>query len=163
MIVSMVWAPTACQVRHQTWWASFSSDPDSVVRRMSICVPILHLSKGSLQKTTWSYQLCGFQSSGPVGAVSGIHCGTCVMLCPWLWNNSVLIKVYGCIWGLSWWFSGSLPAYVGDVDLTPVSGRSPGEGNGNPLQYSCLRNPMDSRAWWATVHGVAKSQTQVSN
>ena len=38
-----------------------------------------------------------------------------------------------------------------------------GEGNGNPLQYSCLENPMDRQAWWATVHGVAKSQTQLSN
>ena len=43
------------------------------------------------------------------------------------------------------------------------SGRSPGEGNGNPLQYSCLENPMDRGAWWATVHGVAKSQTRLSN
>ena len=39
------------------------------------------------------------------------------------------------------------------------SGRSPGEGNGNPLQYSCLENSMDGGAWWATVHGVAKNQT----
>ena len=43
------------------------------------------------------------------------------------------------------------------------SGRSPGEGNGNPLQYSCLENPMDGGAWWATVLGVAKSQTRLSN
>ena len=41
----------------------------------------------------------------------------------------------------------------------PRLGRSPGEGNGNPLQYSCLENPMDGGAWWATVHGVAKSRT----
>ena len=41
---------------------------------------------------------------------------------------------------------------AGDPGLTPGSGRSPGEGNGNPLQYSCLENPMDRRAWWATVH-----------
>ena len=46
-------------------------------------------------------------------------------------------------------------------DLGSISGlgRSPGEGNGNPLQYSCLENPMDRGAWWATVHGVAKTQT----
>ena len=44
----------------------------------------------------------------------------------------------------------------------PGSGRSPGEGNGNPLQYSCLENPMDGGAWWATVHGVAKSRTWLS-
>ena len=48
---------------------------------------------------------------------------------------------------------------VGDPGLIPVSGRSPGEGNGNPLQYSCLETPMDRRIWWATVHGMAKSWT----
>ena len=42
-------------------------------------------------------------------------------------------------------------------------GEYPGEGNGNPLQYSCLENPMDGGAWWATVHGVAKSQTRLSD
>ena len=47
----------------------------------------------------------------------------------------------------------------GDLGSIPWSGRSPGEGNGNPLQYSCLENPMDREAWWATVHGVAKSRT----
>jgi len=47
--------------------------------------------------------------------------------------------------------------------LIPESGRSPGEGNGNPLQYSCLGNPMDRGAWKATVHGVAKNWTQLSN
>ena len=43
----------------------------------------------------------------------------------------------------------------------PGWGRSPGEGNGNPLQYSCLENPMDRGAWWATVHGVPKNQTRL--
>ena len=52
---------------------------------------------------------------------------------------------------------------AGDPGLIPGLGRSPGEGNGNPLQYSCLENPMDRGAWQATVHGVAKSQTQVSD
>ena len=46
------------------------------------------------------------------------------------------------------------PANAGDTDLIPGSGRPPGEGN--PLQCSCLENPMDRRAWWATFHGVAK-------
>ena len=49
---------------------------------------------------------------------------------------------------------------VGDLGSIPGSGRSPGEGNGNPLQYSCLENPMDGGAWWATVHLVAKSWTR---
>ena len=48
-----------------------------------------------------------------------------------------------------------------DAGLIPVLGRSPGEGQGNPLQYSCLENPMDRGAWWATVHRVTKSQTQL--
>ena len=46
---------------------------------------------------------------------------------------------------------------AGDVSSVPGSGISPGEGNGNPLQYSCLENPMDRGAWLATVHGVTKS------
>ena len=46
---------------------------------------------------------------------------------------------------------------VGDLDLIPGSGRSPGGGNGNPLQYSCLENPMDRGAWQATVHRVTES------
>ena len=51
---------------------------------------------------------------------------------------------------------------AGDLGLIPGLGRSPGEGNGNPLQYSCLENPMDGRAWWAwqaVVHRAAKSRT----
>ena len=52
---------------------------------------------------------------------------------------------------------------AGDLGSIPGSGRSPGEGNGNPLQYSCLENPMDGGAWWATVHGVTKSRTGLSD
>ena len=48
---------------------------------------------------------------------------------------------------------------AGDLGLIPGLGRYPGEGNGNPLQYSCLENPMDRVACWATVHGVSKSWT----
>ena len=50
----------------------------------------------------------------------------------------------------------NLPANAGDTSSIPGSGRSPGEGNDNPLQYSCLGNPMDRGAWRATVHGAAK-------
>ena len=48
---------------------------------------------------------------------------------------------------------------AGDMGSIPVSGRSPGEGRGNPLQYSCLENPMGRETWWATDHGIAKNQT----
>ena len=51
------------------------------------------------------------------------------------------------------------PKNAEDLDSIPGSVRSPGEGNGNPLQYSCPENPMARGAWWALVHGVAKSQT----
>ena len=58
-----------------------------------------------------------------------------------------------------------LPVNAGDrkdAGSIPGLGRSSGVGNGNPLQYSCLGNPMDRGAWWATVHGIAKSWTRVS-
>ena len=55
---------------------------------------------------------------------------------------------------------GKASAYnAGDLGSIPGLGRSPGEGNGNPLQYSCLENPMDQGAWWATVYEFAKSRT----
>ena len=52
---------------------------------------------------------------------------------------------------------------VGDLSLIPGLGRSLGGGNGNLLQYSCLENPMDGGAWWATVHEIAKSRTRLSD
>ena len=60
--------------------------------------------------------------------------------------------------GLPWWLSGKKnpPANAGDMGSIPGLGRSPGEGSGNPIQYSCLRNPMDREAWRAIIHGVTK-------
>ena len=52
---------------------------------------------------------------------------------------------------------------TGDMGWIPELGRSSREGNGNPLQYSCLENPMDGGAWRVTVHGIAKSRTQLSD
>ena len=52
---------------------------------------------------------------------------------------------------------------AGDLGLTPGLGRSPGEGSGSPLQYSCLENAMDGGAWWAAAHGVVKSRTRLSD
>jgi len=57
----------------------------------------------------------------------------------------------------------NLPPNAGNADLIPGEGRSPGEGKGYSLWYSCLGNPMDRGAWWATGHGVAKNQTRLSN
>ena len=69
---------------------------------------------------------------------------------------------------LIWGFHGDSddtnpPAMQGDLGLIPGLGRSPGEGNDCPLQYSCLENPVDRVAWWATVLGVKKSQTPMSD
>ena len=64
---------------------------------------------------------------------------------------------------MSQWFKNP-PANARDpreAGAIPASGRPPGEGNGNPLQYSCLENPIDRGAWWATVHGVTKSPTRL--
>ena len=67
--------------------------------------------------------------------------------------------------GLPRWLSDrELACQAGDLSLIPGSGRSPGGGDGNTggLQYSCLRNPVDRGAWWATVCGITKSKTQLS-
>ena len=83
-----------------------------------------------------------------------------------IWKDTwILIFTADCLqlpkYGLLGGSDGKASAYnVGDLGLIPGSGRSPGEGNGNPLQCSCLENPMDQGAWWATIHGVAKSRTR---
>ena len=73
-----------------------------------------------------------------------------LLLCGYLWVSQVAIVV------------SNQPADAGDIrDLGSIPGsvRSPGGGHGYPLQYSCLQNPMDRGVWWATVHGVAESDT----
>ena len=92
------------------------------------------------------------------------NCGLALTVMQWYFNigSSVLMRI------LHWWKRASqvvlvvknLPANAGDpreVGLIPVLGRSPGIGNGNLLQYSCLGNPMDRGAWWATVHAATES------
>ena len=66
---------------------------------------------------------------------------------------------YGLPWGLRWKESSCNAGDIRNVGLIPGLGRSPEEGNGNPLQYSCLESPMDRGAWHATVHRVAESDT----
>ena len=68
--------------------------------------------------------------------------------------------------GAGYWVAGDFPRHprlFNSMRSTPGLGRSPGGGNGNPLQHSCLENPMDRGAWWATVHVVTKSWTQLSD
>ena len=78
----------------------------------------------------------------------------------WCWEFCYSQSIRGFLGGSD----GKESAYnAGDLSPIPGSGRSPREGSGNPLQYSCLENPMDRGAWWATVHGVAKSQTRLNN
>ena len=86
-----------------------------------------------------------------------------LLLPPHHHHNKKTIKQLLCATWASLALSGkesTCPA--GDIDLIPGTGRSPGEGNGNPLQYSCLENPMDRGAWRAAVHGVTKSQTRLN-
>ena len=86
------------------------------------------------------------------------------------WNRVIprdVSKEYGYVW---WGRASQVvlevknpPARTGDESSIPGSGRAPGEGNGNSSQHSCLENPMDRAAWQATVHGVAKNWTQLSD
>ena len=69
----------------------------------------------------------------------------------------ILFYISNVLGGLPWWLSGKESAcQAGDMGSIPGFGRSPGEGSGNPLQYPCLGNPMERRAWWATVQRVTK-------
>ena len=79
----------------------------------------------------------------------------------WQQHDLILVEVDGGLPRWRWWWK-NLPANAGDTrdsGLIPGSGRSPGGGHGNPLQYSCLENPVDRGAWQATVHRVAESRT----
>ena len=77
--------------------------------------------------------------------------------------SPIFISPYRPTLGLPWRLSGKEPAcHSGDSGSIPGLGRSPAEGNNNLLQYSCLEKPTERGAWWATVHGIAKSQIQLS-
>ena len=96
-----------------------------------------------------------------IDAVVNCFLHTCFSsLSPGLW------LLWGCLMGLPRWVGSKESAYSAgaaeDVSSIPGSGRSPGRGNSNPLQYSCLGNPMDRGAWRATVHGVIKICTELS-
>ena len=98
-------------------------------------------------------------------------CWVCVGWCRWCWCWCVLIssvpKLDNSIYYLLGFSRGSdgekSACNVGDPGLTPGSGRSHGEGNNNPLLYSCLDSSMDRGAWWVTVHSVARSRTRLND
>ena len=96
----------------------------------------------------WVMWLCGYTTlhTPMIHSAAGSHCLSCFL--------------FGILWGFPGGSDGKeSTCNVGDLRLIPGSEKSPGEGNGNPLQYSCLGNPMDRGAWQVGVHGVAKSQT----
>ena len=80
------------------------------------------------------------------------------------WRLRLVVKANQCIIGLPCGSGGKASVYnAGDPGSSPGLGRFPGEGNGNPLQYYCLENPMDRGAWQAAVYGTAKSRTRLSD
>ena len=108
------------------------------------------LSRVFSNTTVWKYQFFGAQPS----LLSISH------ICTWLLEKTIALTILDFP-GSS---DGKVSAYnAGDPGSIPRLGRSSGEGNGNPLQYSCLENPMDGRVWLAIVHGVAKSRTWLSD
>ena len=83
-----------------------------------------------------------------------------------IYSLLIIYPLLICLSTTNQWFSVKESAWqAGDAGSIPKAGRGPGEWNGNPLplQYSCLGNPVDRGAWWATVHGVAKSRARLSN
>ena len=108
-------------------------------------------ARGSSQPRDWTHILM------PPALVGGFLTtrATCGAL-----NSTPLNFYYGFVGGAGGTESA---CSAGDPGSIPGLGKSPGEGNDNPLQYPCLENPMDRGAWWATVHGVTKSQTRLSN
>ena len=81
-----------------------------------------------------------------------------------LWHHiTMLLCFIDCTYSSTWLRCLRICLQCVRPKFDPWVGKIPGEGNGNPLQYSCLENPMDRGAWWATVHAVTKSQTQLSD
>ena len=87
---------------------------------------------------------CGLKESDTTEVTYHMH--ACDILCLLIWQETASVSSV----------SKESACNAGDPGLIPGSRRSPGEGNGNPLQYSCLENPMDRQAWWATDHGVTR-------
>ena len=123
------------------------------------------------RKRLWSHRHLPFSSlafSSRLAGYTAIHSSS-----PHLLSESLVLRSPTCLPGRHFRYFVSTPSLhigsdgkesacdAGDLGLIPGLGRSPAEGNGNPLQSFCLENAMDRGAWWATVHGVAKSWTRL--
>ena len=132
----------------------FVSDSGSISGSFCVFVSLFSLSQVSpcLSPTLTS------------GSVSYLFLCLCLFTCLLLGDVSAsLFGLFHPPLGLPRWYSGKESAcQAGDLSSILGSGRSPGEGNGNPLQHSCLENPMDRGAWQATVHAVTRSWTRLS-
>ena len=110
---------------------------------------------------TWAVGVWGLDQRPCTALLLGRALSTAWHFCKLCWN---LIPSHGPL-GLPWWLSGKESACstgsAGDIGLIPGLERFPGGRHGNPLQYSCLENPMDREAWWVIIHWVAKSWTQL--
>ena len=121
-------------------------------------------------KSPWTEEPGGLQSGGPESDMTERLSTACLVACvsegSYLVPRDSRIESYRSEirFSHSLWFrwQKNLPVVL-ETGSVPVSGRSPGEGNGYPLQYSCLENPMNRGAWWATVTGVAKGPTRLSD
>ena len=112
----------------------------------------------------WHHWLNGHEFEQTLGDSEGQRSLVCCS--PWGCKESDMTGLNWTELSNSEGFPGGTSANAGDVKdaaSIPGSGKCSGEGNGNPLLYPCLESPMDRGAWWATVHGVTKSQTQPSN
>ena len=103
---------------------------------------------------TWLYQGRGPANLRPI-ILPGVLRRLGIVVSMW-WEQEVFSVFRGS-------YGKESDCNAGDGGSIPGSKRFPGEGNGNPLQYSCLENSMNGGAWWAAVHGIAKSQTQLSD
>ena len=145
-----------------TWWDPRCHGPPCAVTWLS-CGPAFTVTPDLIHlRRTSSGQVFAHHLSSPFNPETLVYQPYCSdpfvatllsgSLFPWLAYSQGL--------GFPRWLSGKESAcQAGDVGLMSGLERSPGEGNGNPLQYFCLDDPMGRGAWWATVHGVAQSQT----
>ena len=162
---SVLWCGSTrrLEIFFQVRWALYRTAEE----RDSSC---LLLEATSMKTNPWvfTFYLDIGASSGYLGSNPGFLLTSCVTLgCLFSLELSWLEDLDLFVSNVFQGFPGgsvvkNLPTDAGDAGSISGSGRFPGGGNGNPLQYSCLKNSMDGGAWQATVHGVAKSQTQPS-